>query len=67
MLSISIPLNVEVRATCSSTFTVETIDRRLEALSGREDADAIHEREYLLRLRKKKLDLDREPITADKL
>lgn len=41
-------------ARATSSFTVETIDRRLEALSGRDDAAAVEEVEFLRKLRARK-------------
>ena len=54
MMKFTIPFDVEIRGTASSTYTDEDIDRRLATLAGRTDAEAERERKYLTELKAKR-------------
>ena len=53
-MKLTIPFDVEIRGTATSSYTDEHIDRRLAVLAGRTDAEAERERKYLTALKAKR-------------
>ena len=50
-MRVELPIRVEWRGKASSSFTRETIDKRLAVIASRDDDEARREREFLERVK----------------